>query len=125
MVETFLVIISVVMCLTSIVMINVGCSHDSRRTRRDTNTTSTINEIDEVIVTVVEEDIEETENTVSLHNIDADFILKFNSECPICLDDIQGSENVYALNCDHVYHEKCIIQWFQRSRKLQCPLCLQ
>lgn len=47
----------------------------------------------------------------------------YNSECPICLDYVD--EDVYILNCHHVYHERCIITWFQRSRQMTCPLCLQ
>ena len=47
----------------------------------------------------------------------------YNSECPICLDYVD--EDIYILNCHHVYHEICIITWFQRSRQMACPLCLQ
>lgn len=50
----------------------------------------------------------------------------YNNECPICLDEFDNDgEGVYILNCNHMFHEKCIMTWFQHSRKVQCPFCLQ
>lgn len=59
--------------------------------------------------------------------VDSEVEFEFNNECAICLEDVMNSDNdeIYVLNCNHVYHEKCILEWFQKSKKFQCPLCLQ
>lgn len=41
--------------------------------------------------------------------------------CPICLDDIQGSEEVRRLPCRHCFHVTCIDGWLRISRA--CPMC--
>ena len=41
--------------------------------------------------------------------------------CPICQEDMEGTETI-KLDCGHVFHPKCIIDWF-RSAHSQCPLC--
>lgn len=60
--------------------------------------------------------------------------------CAICLEDVRdwkkGDEEekktMYYFACDqkkmesdiyHVFHQKCIHEWFQRSGKKSCPLC--
>jgi hypothetical protein len=60
--------------------------------------------------------------------------------CAICLEDVRdwkkgGEEEkktMYYFTCDqkkvendiyHVFHQKCIHEWFQRSGKKSCPLC--
>ena len=41
-------------------------------------------------------------------------------ECSICFEDInENDKNI--LNCNHIYHEKCIEKWFSINH--QCPLC--
>lgn len=42
-------------------------------------------------------------------------------ECPICLCNYETSEALIYLPCMHPYHEKCIIEWLQRSPT--CPNC--
>jgi hypothetical protein len=45
-----------------------------------------------------------------------------NTNCAICQDTIQNTDNATRLlACSHVYHAGCIEQWFQRS--VQCPSC--
>jgi hypothetical protein len=48
-----------------------------------------------------------------------------DSRCTICLETIDGSENnTYKLSCDHMFHTKCIMDWFRsRSSSGNCPLC--
>ena len=41
--------------------------------------------------------------------------------CAICLSDLDGEET-YKIDCSHVFHTKCIIEWFRKS-KGNCPLC--
>tara|TARA_B100000161_G_C33454987_1_gene370817 strand:+ start:195 stop:425 length:231 start_codon:yes stop_codon:yes gene_type:complete len=44
-----------------------------------------------------------------------------NSECIICLENMIKGERVKILRCGHIYHYKCIDEWFKRKR--ECPLC--
>eukprot|EP00826_Nyctotherus_ovalis_P036157 TRINITY_DN3188_c0_g1_i15.p1 TRINITY_DN3188_c0_g1~~TRINITY_DN3188_c0_g1_i15.p1 ORF type:complete len:243 (-),score=50.39 TRINITY_DN3188_c0_g1_i15:217-945(-) len=45
------------------------------------------------------------------------------NECVICLSDFNGKEEVVVLSChsSHIFHEKCMIEWIQRSDL--CPVC--
>lgn len=40
--------------------------------------------------------------------------------CSICFEEIATKDKT-TLNCDHIYHEKCIEKWFSINH--QCPLC--
>ncbi|KAK7256830.1 hypothetical protein RIF29_30358 [Crotalaria pallida] len=58
-------------------------------------------------------------------------------DCPICLqgfhhnnksidnggddDDDDNDSEAYATRCNHVFHQQCILPWFQNNRS--CPLC--
>ena len=44
---------------------------------------------------------------------------KYNNECPICLDKL--FDNEANLPCGHIYHSKCILDWF--DKKMSCPVC--
>lgn len=46
-----------------------------------------------------------------------------NDECPICLEEFNNAIPVLELHCGHVFHIKCIDDWYQRSDL--CPLCAQ
>lgn len=50
-------------------------------------------------------------------------IEKIEVECSICLELMtKDSRRVIKLYCcDHIYHEKCIKEWIEKSRN--CPLC--
>ena len=41
--------------------------------------------------------------------------------CVICLDTIQSSQESILLSCNHIYHSRCILSWFQSD--LTCPTC--
>ncbi|XP_009126090.1 E3 ubiquitin-protein ligase RING1-like [Brassica rapa] len=43
--------------------------------------------------------------------------------CSICLDSfVSGKHGVSTrMTCSHVFHEKCLLVWFQRRNT--CPLC--
>ena len=43
------------------------------------------------------------------------------AECSICLTEFDAESRVRLLPCRHVYHERCIDRWLDRSRK--CPSC--
>lgn len=42
-----------------------------------------------------------------------------NELCCICLEEL--NENVVMIKCHHIYHKKCIDEWF--LKKKNCPLC--
>ena len=41
--------------------------------------------------------------------------------CAVCLSDINEKDN-YKLECSHVFHTDCIVNWF-RSSNGNCPCC--
>lgn len=51
--------------------------------------------------------------------------MKSNKTCSICLEQISGKKNIIQLQCQHTFHEKCIINYFKYNRKklCPCPLC--
>lgn len=42
-------------------------------------------------------------------------------ECILCLECYQGGDELRHLDCEHVFHVKCIDEWLSRNRT--CPLC--
>ena len=44
-------------------------------------------------------------------------------QCGTCLEDFCENEDVIVLNCDHKFHDKCIIPWLKKS--VFCPTCRQ
>ena len=54
-------------------------------------------------------------NTVQLDTIDKGLI------CSICLDDFNSEKEVIFLDCKHIYHMECIIEWINKDAS--CPLC--
>jgi hypothetical protein len=45
-----------------------------------------------------------------------------NTNCAICQEGISLTDTARKINhCDHIYHQSCIDQWFQRS--VFCPTC--
>ena len=44
-----------------------------------------------------------------------------NANCVICADLFDGSSEIVAAPCGHVYHAKCLITWVSNSKT--CPQC--
>ena len=44
-----------------------------------------------------------------------------HNTCVICLSDYSVGERLSRLECSHVYHNKCINEWFNTT--LSCPTC--
>lgn len=42
-------------------------------------------------------------------------------ECLICREEYTIGEKIKKLKCDHLYHIKCIDDWFNRINKVECP----
>jgi hypothetical protein len=52
----------------------------------------------------------------------AGLIEKGKDTCSICLGSYEVKETISVLpNCEHVYHDACVVEWIKRSGK--CPLC--
>jgi hypothetical protein len=47
--------------------------------------------------------------------------VKVYGECTICLEDMDSTSNIFALNCAHIYHEECVKMWLQKNSV--CPIC--
>ncbi|CAG9321590.1 unnamed protein product [Blepharisma stoltei] len=79
-------------------------------------------------IAILEEENHNPERAIELTTIEENFPEKeyrpTNSEsfpCPICLESFLKNDKIRVLPCEHVYHKKCIDEWF--SRKAYCCLC--
>ena len=45
--------------------------------------------------------------------------------CPICYDEYKSLDNDICklIQCKHIYHKKCIKEWYKISQKFCCPNC--
>lgn len=46
-----------------------------------------------------------------------------DESCTICIEEFKTGEMVRTLQCNHIFHEKCIGEWFEK--KEVCPNCNQ
>ena len=46
-----------------------------------------------------------------------------NNECIICLEEMVINNKMKILECGHIYHYKCINNWFKKKNEINCPLC--
>lgn len=44
-----------------------------------------------------------------------------DKNCCICLSDFKSDDNVSVLNCKHLFHHDCIVEW--SMYKINCPVC--
>ena len=46
-------------------------------------------------------------------------------ECSICLMDVPENVEVARMECNHVFHEACLLQWIKSGREMcnNCPKC--
>ena len=46
-------------------------------------------------------------------------------ECSICLMDVPENVEVARMECNHVFHEACLLQWMKSGREMcnNCPKC--
>jgi hypothetical protein len=76
---------------------------------------------------------EETRNQISWEEIKnalgsyrrlkpTDPLIGSDNNCLICLKTFQENQGVRNLSCEHVFHKKCVDQWF-RSGHQTCPTC--
>ena len=50
-----------------------------------------------------------------------DIKTNIHMSCSICLEDFKINESAKLTECNHVFHEKCIKEWF--ISKQTCPMC--
>ena len=43
------------------------------------------------------------------------------NDCSICLEEYKINEKIMILNCNHIYHERCIKMWLDQNDT--CPIC--
>lgn len=49
--------------------------------------------------------------------------VSFSTSCIICLNDINDC-NKHKLDCGHLFHTECIVNWFRTNNSNgRCPLC--
>ena len=50
-----------------------------------------------------------------------------SDNCSICLENYLKNDKIIKLDCDHIFHKKCLKKWFKilidKSEDLNCPLC--
>lgn len=51
-----------------------------------------------------------------------------NIECPLCLEDLSCHDCIKLYDCEHVFHEKCIVDYLhilKKNNRLNyfCPYC--
>ena len=44
-----------------------------------------------------------------------------NTVCSICLENYKKNDYYRTLNCNHIFHKKCIDRWFKNQET--CPMC--
>lgn len=46
---------------------------------------------------------------------------KESDMCVICIEPLQSKQTTIILDCNHIYHKNCILDWF--NKELTCPMC--
>ena len=46
-------------------------------------------------------------------------------ECPICFEDVPENVYVARMECNHIFHEACLLQWIKSGHTMcnNCPKC--
>lgn len=61
------------------------------------------------------------------HPLTEVLIEDLSDDCPICLEKYKKNEKCIRLNCSHIFHKRCLNEWFKNrinnSEELNCPLC--
>ena len=46
-----------------------------------------------------------------------------NNFCSICYENYLSDKVILRLNCDHIFHKKCLDRWWERINIKLCPYC--
>lgn len=71
--------------------------------------------IPEVIPEVTESDSPKSSNSSNSSSS------KESDMCVICIEPLQSKQTTIILECNHIYHKNCILDWF--NKELTCPMC--
>mmetsp|Transcript_4702 Transcript_4702/g.5346 ORF Transcript_4702/g.5346 Transcript_4702/m.5346 type:complete len:653 (+) Transcript_4702:181-2139(+) len=44
-----------------------------------------------------------------------------DDSCPICLENFRMGDPYYVIDCGHIMHKDCLVQW--TTKKNECPMC--
>jgi len=44
------------------------------------------------------------------------------SQCNVCLDEYEDSNELMILECEHYFHKACLIPWLEKNSN-KCPIC--
>lgn len=50
---------------------------------------------------------------------------RYGNVCCICIEDMNDFSHLVKMNCNHVYHKKCLQDYVKVSQKYNCPTCRQ
>ena len=104
-------------------------------TRDENNNNNFVREPDNILPISYYENANIIENRNKNRNrikIKSDFeVYKYNStlstfnECSICIEHFADKEDVIKLECGHIFHKDCILEWFNKKKytNLECPNC--
>ena len=110
--EYILNLISYTMGIFIIIILLKKCKD---RYRRRPITQPTPSNIIQISIESYEKEIKDTLESYGI------FIIPFDQECPICLEDIKANTPIYNLDCKHYFHKDCLQSAIKEN--LLCPLC--
>ena len=76
--------------------------------------THNILQTDDVVSSLCEEDISKLNKYELKDNL--------KDKCAICIDSMETTQEVIELDCKHIYHSQCIIEYFTKYN-YKCPCC--
>lgn len=65
--------------------------------------------------------IQKTIEKIKKNKISSVDITDSDKTCSICLEDFCSEKEIIILDCKHIYHSDCIIEWINKDTS--CPLC--
>lgn len=71
-----------------------------------------------VIPEVIESDESDSPKSQNSSNSSSS---KDSDTCVICIEPLQSKQTTIILDCNHIYHKDCILDWF--NKELTCPMC--
>ena len=72
-----------------------------------------------VIPEIAESD--ESDSPKSTNSTNSTNSSKESETCVICIEPLHSKQTTIILDCNHIYHKNCILDWF--NKELTCPMC--
>ena len=124
-----LTIICIIICVV------IKCCH--KKISQNVNVTRTTNNyLTTESVQIENESYEQKKEKKMMDNIKKNLLIKFPPEkynknlncfgncCTICLDKFENEVKVIKLTCMHIFHAKCLIEWYKKGYiEVKCPNC--